>query len=196
MVFRVCLILWVLSELGVPWCLEQPQSSLLEFSKPFQKLCSRFTVFKAPNTIYTPCVCVCHCMSIYAMWHAIVSGLRVAWLLRRRKYEAEFVSTQGVYACLPLYICRVSDRSIEVPNQHSSTATIPSCASYFCLYLKEFSGIPKWLQGPICSLHLINAAAHVRCVQDIWRGRIVQGVRRPRFKALATLSPLVWPGSR
>ena len=32
MVNRLCILLYFLSELGVPWCVEQPQSSLLELA--------------------------------------------------------------------------------------------------------------------------------------------------------------------
>ena len=47
MVARVCLILLVLSTLKIPWVLEQPQSSILEYSEPFQNLAKHFKIFKA-----------------------------------------------------------------------------------------------------------------------------------------------------
>ena len=46
MVARVCLILLVLSTLKIPWVLEQPQSSILELSEPFQNLVKHFKVWK------------------------------------------------------------------------------------------------------------------------------------------------------
>ena len=46
MVARVCFCLYLLSSMGVPWCLEQPASSLLERHPLFQHLCRRFEVFK------------------------------------------------------------------------------------------------------------------------------------------------------
>ena len=47
MVARVCAILMTLSALKIPWILEQPQSSILELSKPFQNLAKHFKVRKA-----------------------------------------------------------------------------------------------------------------------------------------------------
>ena len=47
MVNRLCILLYFLSELGVPWCVEQPQSSLLELAPSYQWLCDRFDVWKA-----------------------------------------------------------------------------------------------------------------------------------------------------
>ena len=46
MVARVCLALLILSSLKIPWVLEQPQSSILELSQPFQNLAKRFKVWK------------------------------------------------------------------------------------------------------------------------------------------------------
>lgn len=46
MVARVCLCLYMLSTLGMPWCLEQPASSVLERHPLFQFLCERFLVYK------------------------------------------------------------------------------------------------------------------------------------------------------
>ena len=46
MVARCCLILLILSVLKIPWVLEQPQSSILELSEPFQNLAKHFKIWK------------------------------------------------------------------------------------------------------------------------------------------------------
>ena len=47
MVSRMCFYLLILSELHLPWFVEQPSLSLMETHPMFEYLCKRFTVYKA-----------------------------------------------------------------------------------------------------------------------------------------------------
>ena len=47
MVARTCVYLLVLSSLRVPWCIEQPASSLLEAHPLFSYLLKKFTIYRA-----------------------------------------------------------------------------------------------------------------------------------------------------
>ena len=49
MVSRVCLYILILTELCLPWCLEQPTSSLLEAHPLFVFLAQKYKIFKDPQ---------------------------------------------------------------------------------------------------------------------------------------------------
>lgn len=47
MVGRVCLCILVMSALHIPWCLEQPSSSVMELHPCFQYIAKKFVVYRA-----------------------------------------------------------------------------------------------------------------------------------------------------
>lgn len=47
MVTRCCLLAWICSMLDIPWVLEQPGSSLLQWHPAFQKLAKKFDIWRA-----------------------------------------------------------------------------------------------------------------------------------------------------
>ena len=68
MVDRLCIIFYFLSELAVPWCVEQPQSSLLELAPSFQWLSARFDVWKAVIRLSF----LCESMTFALDWQSFV----------------------------------------------------------------------------------------------------------------------------
>ncbi|CAK8996761.1 unnamed protein product [Durusdinium trenchii] len=46
MVTRCCIMIYICCSLGLPWILEQPGSSLLQYHPDFQRICAKFTVYR------------------------------------------------------------------------------------------------------------------------------------------------------
>ena len=85
MVGRCMMMIFMLSALGIPWILEQPSSSVMEYHPCFQHLASKFRVFKV-SWLISFGICDVHPKPLFGKsnWIRYLYGLdptvgKVAW---------------------------------------------------------------------------------------------------------------------
>ena len=136
MVARVCAILVVLSWLKIPWVVEQPQSSILEYSKPFQHLAKHFKVFKARG----------FCVANRAL---------LAWVKLLDRSSCGLEATAVAVQCLESLQAVASGMgwelyllSLQAQSQRSCTPTMPLSDISSSPCRLESTGTRTCLEGP------------------------------------------------